>query len=95
MPPKHVFLGQIVDAWQMISPLVRLHPLQKLHSDWAVEPAYVPLPILSLRQVVLEVELCHLLNHVIVRVLRVHGQTLCFPLDLVRVKLVLIVFLVT
>ena len=88
---EHVFLGKIVDSRQMVSSLVGLHMLQKLHCDRAVEPGDVELGVFSLRQVVLKVKLSDFLDHVVVRVLGKHDHALLAPCDFLRVELILIV----
>ena len=80
----------------MISTLVRLHSLQKLHRNWAIKPGDVPLTILSLRQMVLKVKFGCFLNDIVVRVLGVHDQALCFPRYILRIQLVpIFTFLIT
>jgi len=64
----------------MICSLVGQHSLQKLHSDWPVEPRDVPLAVFSLRKMVLEVELGNFFDHALVA-----------PGDFVRIHFVLIV----
>ena len=95
MPTEHIFLGQIVNARKVICPLVRLHSLQKLDGDGAVVPRYVPGRVLPFGQVVLEVELGDLLDHIIVRVISVHHQSIRLISDIFRVELALLVLLVT
>jgi len=72
----------------MICSLVGQHSLQKLHSDWPVEPRDVPLAVFSLRKMVLEVELGNFFDHVVVSVL---DHALVAPGDFVRIHFVLIV----
>ena len=82
MPAEHVLFSQVVDAREVISPLVGLHPLEHLDCDGPIEPCDVPLRVLSLRQVVLEVELGDLLDHIVVRVVRIHSQPIGLVSDL-------------
>ena len=95
VPTKHVLLGQVVDARKVISALVRLHVLQELHCDWAVEPCNVPLSILSFGQVILKVEFSDFLDHVVMSVQRIHHHTISLESDLLRSQIILIVIFIT
>jgi len=72
MPPQHVLLSQVVHARKVISPLVLVHFLEKSDSDGPVKPSQIPITILPPSQVILEDKLSHLLNHIIMRVPRIH-----------------------
>ena len=91
MAAKHVFLGQVVDAWQMVGSLVGLHSLQKLHRYGAVEPGDIPLAVFTLCQVVLKVELGNFLDHIIVGMLCKHDHALLPPRYLLGIELILLV----
>ena len=95
MSTKHVFLCQVVNARKMICPLVRLHSLKQFDSDRAIVPRDIPSSVHPLRQMVLEVELCHLFDHIIVRVIGIHHESICLVCDVFGVQLALFVILIT
>lgn len=74
--PQHVLLREVVDTWEVIGPLMRLHLLKHFDINGPVKPRNVPVGDLVLGQVEVEVELGHLLYHVVVSVQSVHYQTI-------------------
>lgn len=90
MPAEHVLLRQIIDSRKVICSLIWLHALQEFHCDRSVEPGDVPWTVVTLRQMVLEVELGNLLDHVVVGVLCIHDHTLFFICNIICVELLFV-----
>ena len=76
MAAKHVFLSQIVNAREVIGSLIGLHALEHFNGDGCVVPSYVPLAVLALGQMVFEVELGDFFDNIVVRVPRIHDQSI-------------------
>lgn len=95
MPTEHVFLCQVVNAWEVICPLIWLHTLEQFNRDWSVVPGDIPLSVLPSRQVELKVELGDLFDHIIVRVLGEHDEAVRAVGDVLRVQFTLFLFFVT
>ena len=59
----------------MVGSLVKVHFLEQLRLNGAVEPGNVPVRLLFLCQMILEECLSDLFDHIIVRVATVHGDS--------------------
>ena len=95
MAAEHILLGQIVDAWKMICPLVRLHSLQKFDRDRPVIPRDIPCCIHPLRQMVLEVELGDFFYDIVMRMIGVHNEAICFVCHVFWIKLTFLIIFIT
>ena len=89
MSSETIFTGEIIHSREMISSLMRPHPLQQFYGDRTIKPSYVPITLFILSEMIIVKGATHFLNYIILCESGIHYKPLLLVIIIVVVTIVL------